>query len=203
MAVNADFAGRTYPPSGPYAVDAARSRRSPPPSAPAPCTPTPRPRGRPATATSSRRRRSPCASPAVRAEIHHRPGGGHRLHPRGPRRAAFVHHRPITAGDAVVGTTTVDAVRSAGGHAMVTTRTELATDGRRGARDVHVHRSSSAGGGVSMAVRPLAEVSVGDVVGPVTVPSHARRSSPTRTPPSTRTPSTRTRPSPARSACPT
>ena len=39
----------------------------------------------------------------------------------------FVHHRPITAGDEVLGTTTVDAVRSAGGHAMVTTRTELST----------------------------------------------------------------------------
>src|SRR6478609_9575429 len=34
----------------------------------------------------------------------------------------FVHHRPLTAGDAVVG------VREAGGHAMVTTRTELATE---------------------------------------------------------------------------
>ena len=39
----------------------------------------------------------------------------------------FVHHRPITAGDELVGVTTVDAVRSAGGHSMVTTRTELAT----------------------------------------------------------------------------
>ena len=39
----------------------------------------------------------------------------------------FVHHRPITAGDEVLGTTTVDAVRSAGGHSMVTTRTELST----------------------------------------------------------------------------
>jgi acyl dehydratase len=39
----------------------------------------------------------------------------------------FVHHRPITAGDEVVGTLTVDAVREAGGHAMVTTRTELVT----------------------------------------------------------------------------
>ena len=40
----------------------------------------------------------------------------------------FVHHRPITAGDEVLGTLTVDAVREAGGHAMVTTRTELATE---------------------------------------------------------------------------
>lgn len=41
----------------------------------------------------------------------------------------FVHHRPITAGDEILGTTTVDQVRQAGGHAMVTTRTELSTTG--------------------------------------------------------------------------
>ena len=35
---------------------------------------------------------------------------------------------PLTAGDAVVGTLHVDTVREAGGHAMVTTRTELATE---------------------------------------------------------------------------
>ena len=40
----------------------------------------------------------------------------------------FVHHRPLTAGDAIVGTLHVDTVREAGGHAMVTTRTELATE---------------------------------------------------------------------------
>ena len=40
----------------------------------------------------------------------------------------FVHHRPITAGDSVLGTLTVDSVREAGGHAMVTTRTELTTE---------------------------------------------------------------------------
>lgn len=40
----------------------------------------------------------------------------------------FVHHRPLTAGDSIVGTLHVDGVREAGGHAMVTTRTELATE---------------------------------------------------------------------------
>ena len=40
----------------------------------------------------------------------------------------FVHHRPLTAGDDVVGVLHVDTVREAGGHAMVTTRTELATE---------------------------------------------------------------------------
>jgi acyl dehydratase len=40
----------------------------------------------------------------------------------------FRHHRPLVAGDAVIGTLHVDSVREAGGHAMVTTRTELATE---------------------------------------------------------------------------
>lgn len=41
----------------------------------------------------------------------------------------FVHHRPITAGDRLVATLHVDSVREAGGHAMVTTRSEIATTG--------------------------------------------------------------------------
>jgi acyl dehydratase len=39
----------------------------------------------------------------------------------------FVHHRPITAGDEIVGVLTVDSVKLAGGNAMVTTRSELST----------------------------------------------------------------------------
>jgi acyl dehydratase len=38
-----------------------------------------------------------------------------------------VHHRPLTAGDEIVGVLTVDSVRQAGGHAMVTSRSELST----------------------------------------------------------------------------
>jgi len=41
----------------------------------------------------------------------------------------FVHHRPITAGDEVLGELTVDSIRSAGGHSMITTRTELTVAG--------------------------------------------------------------------------
>ena len=41
----------------------------------------------------------------------------------------FLHHRPITAGDRLVATLHVDSVREAGGHAMVTTRSEIATEG--------------------------------------------------------------------------
>ena len=39
----------------------------------------------------------------------------------------FVHHRPITAGDEIVAVLTVDSVKEAGGHAMVSTRSELST----------------------------------------------------------------------------
>ena len=39
----------------------------------------------------------------------------------------FVHHRPLTAGDEIVGVLTVDSVKETGGHAMVTTRSELST----------------------------------------------------------------------------
>ncbi len=42
----------------------------------------------------------------------------------------FAHHRPIVAGEDIVATLHVDGVRQAGGHSMITTRTELAlTDG--------------------------------------------------------------------------
>ena len=37
----------------------------------------------------------------------------------------FVHHRPAVAGDEVTATTTVERVRQAGGHAMVTLVTQI------------------------------------------------------------------------------
>lgn len=40
----------------------------------------------------------------------------------------FVHHRPIVAGDRLITVLHVDAVRSAGGHSMVTTRSEIETE---------------------------------------------------------------------------
>jgi acyl dehydratase len=40
----------------------------------------------------------------------------------------FAHHRPIVAGDRLVAQVHVDAVRAAGGHAMVTTRVEIADE---------------------------------------------------------------------------
>ncbi|MGZ4613499.1 MAG: FAS1-like dehydratase domain-containing protein [Kineosporiaceae bacterium] len=40
----------------------------------------------------------------------------------------FTHHRPIVAGDRLVATPYVDSVREAGGHGMVSTRVEIATE---------------------------------------------------------------------------
>ena len=40
----------------------------------------------------------------------------------------FQHHRPIVAGDRLVAVLHVDAIKQAGCHAMVTTRSELATE---------------------------------------------------------------------------
>ena len=40
----------------------------------------------------------------------------------------FAHHRPIRAGDRLVATTTVDAVRTVAGNDMLTTRVDLSTE---------------------------------------------------------------------------
>ena len=40
----------------------------------------------------------------------------------------FTHHRPITAGDRLVVRTTIDGIRSAGGHDLITTRAEIGTE---------------------------------------------------------------------------
>jgi acyl dehydratase len=40
----------------------------------------------------------------------------------------FTHHRPVVADDRLVATLHVDGVRQAGGHGMVTTRVEIATE---------------------------------------------------------------------------
>lgn len=129
MAVNEDFVGRTYPPSGPYAVDApliaafaaavgatdpvhtdpeaARAAGYPDVIAP----PTMAVRFEQASS------RAYVADPEAGIDFSRVVHGEQQ----------FVHHRPITAGDEITGTVTVDSVRSAGGHAMVSVRTELAS----------------------------------------------------------------------------
>ena len=129
MPVNTDFVGRTYPPSGPYPVDAqtvaafaaavgasdpvhtdAEAARA---AGYADVVAPPTMAVRYAQATEAAYVQDPEAGIDFSRVVH------------GEER--FVHHRPITSGDEVLGTLTVDAIREAGGHAMVTTRTELVT----------------------------------------------------------------------------
>jgi acyl dehydratase len=129
MAVNADFVGRSYPPSGPYAVDAASL------AAFAAAVGSTDPVHSDPEAARAAGYADVIAPPTFAVSLAQQcdrqlvedPEAGidYSRVVHGEQR--FVHHRPITAGDEVVGTMTVDAVRAAGGHSMVTTRTELAT----------------------------------------------------------------------------
>ena len=129
MPVNPDFVGRTYPPSGPYAVDAALI------AAFAAAVGSTDPVHTDADTARGAGYADVIAPPTMAVRFSQAAEQAYVADPEagidysrvvhGEQR--FVHHRPITAGDEVLGTTTVDAVRSAGGHSMVTTRTELAT----------------------------------------------------------------------------
>ena len=129
MSVNAEFAGRTYPPSGPYAVDAAGI------AAFASAIGSTDPVHTSTEAARAAGYRDVIAPPTFAVTLAQQcdrqliedPEAGIDFSRVVHGEQKFVHHRPITAGDEVQGTLTVDAVRSAGGHAMVTTRTELAT----------------------------------------------------------------------------
>lgn len=129
MGVNASFAGREYPPEGVYEVGREKIRefaeavgeRHPAHTDPAAA----RALGYPDV----------IAPPTFAVVVAQRSDARLVLDPEagidfsrvvhGEQR--FVHHRPITAGDRLVATLHVDSVREAGGHAMVTTRSEIAT----------------------------------------------------------------------------
>lgn len=129
--VNLDFAGRTYPPSGPYAVSAAQiaafadavgsddplhhdaevARAAGHGDVIAPPTF--------AVTLSQQCERAYVSDPEARVDYSRIVHGEQR----------FVHHRPITAGDELTGELTIVSIRMAGGNAMITTRTELAAGG--------------------------------------------------------------------------
>jgi acyl dehydratase len=129
MAVNAGFTGRTYPPTAPYAVGREKIREF-------------------AEAVGAgdivhldvvqaraRGYRDVIAPPTFAVVIAQQCDRQFIVDPQagidfsrlvhGEQR--FVHHRPITAGDEIVGVLTIDSVKSVGGNALVTTRTELST----------------------------------------------------------------------------
>jgi len=131
MAVNTDFVGRTYPPSGPYAVDAALVASF---AAAVGATDPVHTDAEVARAAGYADVIAPPTMAVRFAQMTDRvyvtdPEAGidYSRVVHGEQR--FVHHRPITAGDEVLGSVTVDQARPAGGHAMIITRTELTTTG--------------------------------------------------------------------------
>lgn len=129
MAVNTDYLGRTYPPSGPYAVTASDI------AAFAAAVGASDPVHSDADAARAAGYADVIATPTMAVKYAQASEAAYISDPdagidftrvvHGEEK--FVHHRPITAGDELEGTLTVDQIRSAGGHSMISTRVELAT----------------------------------------------------------------------------
>lgn len=131
MAVNTDFAGRSYPPTEPYAVGREKLREF------AAAVGTTDPVHHDIGAARSAGYADVVAPPTFAVLIAQQCDAQYITDPESGvdfsrvvhGEQKFVHHRPIVAGDDIVSTLTVDNIRSAGGHSMITTRTELATTG--------------------------------------------------------------------------
>ena len=131
MPVNADFVGRTYPPSPPYAVGSAKIREF------AEAVGSTDPVHTDAETARARGYRDVIAPPTFAdliaqqcdAQLVRDPEAGIDYSRVVHGEQKFVHHRPITAGDNIVGVLHVDSVKAAGGHTMVTTRSELSAGG--------------------------------------------------------------------------
>jgi len=129
MAVNASFTGRTYPATAPYFVGREKIREFAEAVGATDVLHTDAVRAR------ARGYRDVIAPPTFAVLIAQKcdrqliadPQAGIDFSRVVHGEQRFVHHRPITAGDEIVGVLTVDSVKQAGGHAMVTTRSELST----------------------------------------------------------------------------
>jgi acyl dehydratase len=127
MPLNADFAGRAYPPLGPFRVtrDQVVAFAE-------------------ALGSTTGAHRDPAAARALgyadvvapptfavrlaqecEAQLVRDPEAGIDFSRVVHGQEGFTHHRPMVAGDSVLGTLHVDTMREAGGHGMVATRVEL------------------------------------------------------------------------------
>jgi acyl dehydratase len=131
MAVNAGFTGRTYPPTAPYAVGREKIREF------AEAVGADDPVHVDQALARERGYRDVIAPPTFAVLIAQQcdrqfiadPEAGIDYSRLVHGAERFVHHRPITAGDEIVGVLTVDSVKEVGGNAMVITRSELSTIG--------------------------------------------------------------------------
>ena len=129
MAVNAGFTGRVYPPTPPYVVGREKSREFAEAVGARDVVHSDQAQAR------ARGYRDVIAPPTFAVVIAQQcdrqfivdPEAGIDFSRLVHGEQRFVHHRPITAGDEIVGVLTIDSVKLVGGNAMVTTRSELST----------------------------------------------------------------------------
>lgn len=127
MPVNPDYAGRQYPPAGPFEVTREQV------AAFADAVGATGPAHRDTAAAQALGHADVVAPPtfAVRlaqqceAQLVQDPDAGIDFSRVVHGQEGFVHHRPIVAGDRLTGVLHVDTMREAGGHGMVATRVEL------------------------------------------------------------------------------
>jgi acyl dehydratase len=127
MAVNTHFAGRTMPPAGPFSVDAALIKEF------AAAVGASDPIHVDPEAARARGYRDVVAPPTMAVRFEQQSQAAYVVDPQAGidfsrvvhGEQAYTHHRPIVAGDELMGTTTVTSIREAGGHAMITLTTEL------------------------------------------------------------------------------
>lgn len=128
MPVNAEYAGREYPPAGPFEVTREQV------VAFAEAIGAVSPAHRDPVVARGLGHADVVAPPTFavtlaqqcEAQLVRDPGAGIDFSRVVHGQEGFVHHRPIVAGDVLRGTLHVDTVREAGGHGMVSTRVELA-----------------------------------------------------------------------------
>jgi acyl dehydratase len=128
MAVNTEFIGRTYPPSGPYAVTAddiaafaAAVRATDPIHTDAEAARAAGYADVVAPPTFIVRFEQQCTRDYVAD-----PEAGIDYSRVVHGEQSFEHHRPLVAGDEITGVTSVENIRQAGGHSMITVKTDLA-----------------------------------------------------------------------------
>ncbi len=129
MAINPDYAGRTYPATAPYEVSRVKIAEF------ADAIGDPGPVFRDAAAARAAGHPDVIAPPtfaivvsmAGRRQRDGRPGPRPGLLDGRPRRAAVQYTRPIVAGDVITAQATIDSIRSVGSLSMMTTRTEIRT----------------------------------------------------------------------------
>ncbi|AKU17850.1 MaoC family dehydratase N-terminal domain-containing protein [Luteipulveratus mongoliensis] len=127
MPVNAEVEGRAYPPTPPYVVSRAKIREF------ADAVGAQDPVHRDVDAARAKGYADVVAPPTFLVSVAQQGEGAAIIDPEAGidfsrlvhGEQKFIHHRPAVAGDEITAATTIDRIRQAGGHSMVTLTTSI------------------------------------------------------------------------------